>query len=134
RFYSKNNIDVSLGGLYLNSISQSNPSEGIKSLYLISTYTGNRASLSVGVGLYNANNQFGEKPIITISGEFFLFGNTKAILETWSITGSDGVLLLMGIRSIGEKLSSDFGLISAMPQYNNNGIAFLPWLNVSYSF
>lgn len=134
RFYSKNNLDFSIGGLYLSSFSQSAPSTAIKSLYLTSTYTGNRGSLSVGVGLFSANSQLGEKPLLTISGEFFMFEKTKAILETWTIDGYDGVLLLMGLRSIGERLSGDFGLISAMPQYNNRGIAFLPWLNISYSF
>jgi hypothetical protein len=135
RVFSKNNFDVSLGGFYLNTITQnSSPSEGIKSLFLISTYTGSRGSLSIGVGLFNDNNKWGEKPLITISAEYFMFEKTKAILETWSVYGYDGVLFFMGFRSIGEKISSDFGLISAMPQYNNRGIALLPWLNVAYSF
>ena len=123
------NFDASVGAIYL-AVPESDDGAGI--VYGVATYGTEKATLTFGVGFGFSGEDFTDKPILVLGGEFRISKSAKFITENWFVLSGDVNLLSFGVRFFGESLAADFGLIGSTE--SGDGFPFLPWVGFAYNF
>lgn len=89
-------------------------------------------AVTTGIGFGYAGNDVSGQPAIMLAGETRVGRRTKLISENYFVTGETGGVLTGGLRILGERLSVDVGVLTAIG--GGERFCCAPIVNFSYSF
>ena len=87
--------------------------------------------LSFTVGTAGNFSRSTDKNYTIFGAEIRLSERSKLMTESWFV-GKNGITAF-GVRSFGENIATDFGLVTALND-DSRGFPFLPWIGFSYIF
>ena len=124
-------FSVAGGALYINATEGG--SDGVGIVYGVSTYGGQNASLTFGLGWGFYGSDIADNPVIMVGGELRVSNSVKIISENWIPPNSDIVFVSFGFRFFGDNLAADLGFIHPAGS-RITGFPFIPWLGFAYNF
>jgi len=119
--------EVSIGTLALVA-----DGEAIGIAYGVGTFGTADHALTVGLGFGFAGSDFSSQPVAMIGGEVRADARVKLITENYFLPGETGAVISGGIRLIGERFSTDLGMMG-LAGGDAPGCC-LPVVNFSYAF
>ncbi len=130
--YNKNNRSFSVGAL-LGTVTGESGYGGI--FYGAGTFGPEDQAITIGTGFLFGGGDVVSTPIIMIGAEKQLGSRTKFITENYFMPGisANGVLSL-GIRIIGDRLTTDVAALTHTAVLNEGGFPLFPWVSFSYNF
>ncbi len=81
-------------------------------LFGTATYGTGDASLTGGLGYGYVDDDFADKPVVLVGGEWRFFRRLSFVTENWIFPEVDNPLISYGFRFFGENLSADIGLFT----------------------
>ncbi|MEO5510019.1 MAG: hypothetical protein ABIV28_04305 [Longimicrobiales bacterium] len=89
-------------------------------------------ALTGGIGYGYSGSDVAGEPAFMLGGETRIGQRTKLITENYFVAGVTGGILMGGLRILGERLTVDVGVLTAVG--GDETFCCLPLLNFSYSF
>jgi hypothetical protein len=106
--------------------------EGIGIAYGVGTFGSQDRAMTVGLGFGFAGSDFLSQPVAMIGGEVRANASVKLITENYFLPGETGAVISGGIRLIGERFSTDLGIMGFAGDGDTG--CCLPVVNFSYAF
>jgi hypothetical protein len=105
---------------------------GFGILYGVATLGSDDHALTAGIGYGYSGDDIAGEPAIMVGGETRASRRLKLITENYFIAGATGGILTGGIRYLGDRFTSDIGMMG----FIGGGESFccVPLVNFSYSF
>ena len=100
--------------------------------YGVGTFGSRDNAVTIGLGFGYAGGDFDSQPVAMIGAERRMSRRAKVITENYFLPGETGLVLSVGIRFIGERLSADVGIAGAAGDGEVG--CCVPLINVSYAF
>lgn len=119
-------LDVAVGTMHFFGIEDLNG--GIA--YAVGTHGQPDGAVTVGVGWGYSGSNVGSA-IIMLGGERRMSARTKFITENYISTKTGRGVLMYGVRLMGDRLSTDFHLLTP---YGESGLITFPSLNFTWKF
>lgn len=101
-------------------------------LYGVTTLGNADHALTAGLGYGYAGEDISGQPAIMIGGETRGSRRLKLITENYFVAGETGAILTGGIRFVGERFTSDIGILGGFG--GGESFCCVPLVNFSYSF
>ena len=98
----------------------------------IATYGTDDNSVTFGLGFGYADEDFADKPVVTVGGEYRLARRMWFVTENWVMPDVDDPLISYGIRFAGEDIAVDLAFVNVA-----SGEAILPgipYVSFVYNF
>ena len=106
--------------------------ETIGIVYGVTTVGTADQALTVGFGYGYAGDEISGQPAIMIGGETRASRRIKLISENYFVAGETGAILSGGIRYVGDRFTSDVGVLGAVA--GGESFCCIPLVNFSYTF
>lgn len=90
------------------------------------------ASLSMSLGYGFVDDEFADKPMITLGGEYRFARRASFVMENWVLPGTDQVPTFYGMRFFGEGLSVDLALVNLIGE--DFFFPGIPWIDFVFNF
>lgn len=124
-------VGVWIGGAPFNDEVEGDFTFGIA--YGVATWGGPDASFTLGGGYGFAEGKMARNPMVMAGATKRLSRRLAFVTENWVFPNvEDHPLVSAGLRTIGESLSWDFGLVTVMG--TGNGTVLFPWFGASWKF
>ena len=98
--------------------------------YGVGTFGTPDHALTLGVGFGYSGDDFSNQPVAMIGGEARLTRRLKAVTENYFLPGEEGLVFSVGLRFIGERISTDVGVAGFA---GSGAECCLPLINFSYA-
>lgn len=98
--------------------------------YGVATWGGPDGAITLGGGYGFAEGKLARNPVVMLGGTRRISRRVSLVTENWIFPNIDHPLVSGGVRTHGENLSWDFGLIT-MP---GSGTVFIPWFGAAWKF
>jgi hypothetical protein len=99
--------------------------------YVVSTFGGQKASFTTGIGYGYANGKLADNPAVMIGGDIRLSRRFGLVSENYVFGDAfDGPMVSLGARFFGERMAGDFGLVRSP---GGDGVVF-PYLGLVVNF
>ena len=119
--------DVALGALILTG-----SDSGLTGIaYGVVTHGGNEGAVTAGIGYGFAEGELASRPVLMLGGELRATSGIKLISENYMLPGGE-VLLSLGPRFFGERLTADLGL--AIPIAGDSEVIIFPLVNFVWNW
>lgn len=127
----ENKLNLGAGFLMGSVIGASGSNFGIP--FGVATYGSRNNNLSLGLGYAVASGELSSSPLITFSGMVRTGKRGYLVTENYIFTGDNsfGGLLMLGGRTVWNKLSLDYGGVIPL---NDEAFFIIPWLGFSIPF
>ncbi|MBT3499403.1 MAG: hypothetical protein HN463_11110 [Gemmatimonadales bacterium] len=122
--------DISLGTIVFFLDNLDNENIGIA--YGVGTFGSRDRALTAGLGLGYSGVDFSSQPVAMIGGETRVSRRVKLMTENYFLPGETGLVFSGGMRIIGERFSTDLGVVGTAGAAG--GTCCVPIVNFSYSF
>lgn len=119
--------DISIGSLIFFF-----DDENVGIAYGVGTFGDADRALTLGLGFGFSGADFSSQPVAMIGGEARVGRRTKLVTENYFLPGETGVVLSGGLRFIGQRFSTDVGVVGAVAE--DGGGCCVPIINFSYAF
>jgi hypothetical protein len=96
------------------------------------TFGTQEASLSMSLGYGFVDDEFADKPMITLGGEYRFASRASFVMENWILPGTDQVPTFYGMRFFGEGLSVDLALVNLIGE--DFFFPGIPWIDFVFNF
>ena len=106
--------------------------ETIGIMYGVTTVGSTDQALTAGLGYGYAGDDISGQPAIMIGGETRASRRIKLISENYFVAGETGAILTGGIRYVGDRFTSDVGILGALA--GGESFCCIPLVNFSYTF
>ena len=106
--------------------------ETIGIVYGVTTVGSTDQALTAGLGYGYAGDDISGQPAIMIGGETRASRRIKLISENYFVAGETGAILTGGIRYVGDRFTSDVGILGALA--GGESYCCIPLVNFSYTF
>ena len=106
--------------------------ETIGIVYGVTTVGTADQALTAGLGYGYAGDEISGQPAIMIGGETRASRRIKLISENYFVAGETGAILTGGIRYVGDRFTSDVGILGAVA--GGESFCCVPLVNFSYTF
>jgi hypothetical protein len=104
-------------------------------LYGAGTFGDGDASLTIGVGYGFAGGDIATKPALLVGGEKRISRRIALVTENYLLPTDDAeIVYSLGLRFMGEKLTTDLGLFRLLDQGDNNDFLGLPFVDFVFKF
>jgi hypothetical protein len=122
-------FNFAMGALWITIPDVDQP--GLGAGYGAATFGTTDNAVTVMAGYPFSTRHLKTKPIVMLGAERRLGGRSKGMAELWSVPGTDGVPLLVGLRWFSARLAIDFGVASVLGgrDITSKGLPVVPWLD-----
>lgn len=97
-------------------------------LYTVGTYGGPDRSLTFGLGYGFVDDKLADRPIVVLGGEYRLSNRIALVSENWAIPGTDGGIMIYGLRFIGMKMCVDFAFLTPVGAEQTVAIPYIDFV------
>ena len=125
-------VDTEAVNLSLGTILFLFDEEAVGIAYGVGTFGSEDHAVTAGVGFGYSGDEFESQPVAMIGAETRMSRRTKLVTENYFLPGETGVVFSGGIRIVGRRFSSDFGVFGYVDEFET--YCCLPVINVSYAF
>jgi len=125
---TSDNLDIACGMMYFNSTKHGSEGNGI--VYVVGTKGSSERAITLGLMWDYRGEELEKHPMGVIGGEIQISNTHKLIMENWFSTNSKSSMTSIGVRFIGPRVSSEFGLFTSL----DTGSSFSPWINMIFNF
>jgi hypothetical protein len=100
--------------------------------YVVGTFGGENRSFTTGIGYGYSNGKLSSSPALLFGGEMRVSRRMGLVSENYVFSDAfDGVLVSLGARFFGEKMSGDFGLVRPLGADDSY---FFPYIGLVVNF
>jgi hypothetical protein len=96
------------------------------------TFGTSNASLSMSLGYGFVDDEFADKPMVTLGGEYRFARRASFVMENWILPGTSQVPTFYGMRFFGEGLSVDLALVNLIGE--DFFFPGIPWIDFVFNF
>jgi hypothetical protein len=125
-------VDTEAADISLGTIVFFLDNENIGIAYGVGTFGSKDRALTAGLGLGYSGVDFSSQPVAMIGGETRVSRRVKLMTENYFLPGETGLVFSGGMRIIGERFSTDLGVVGTAGA--GGGTCCIPIVNLSYSF
>ena len=101
-------------------------------VYGVGTFGDRDKALSAGLGFFYSGDDVESEPAFMLGGEARVSRRIKLMTENYLLPDAVGVALSGGIRVIGERFTTEIGVVAAVS--DGDGACCIPLVNFSYAF
>ena len=106
--------------------------EAVGIVYGVGTFGDTDKAVSAGLGFFYSGDEVQNEPAFMLGGEARVSRRIKLITENYLLPDAVGVVLSGGIRVIGERFTTEIGVVAAVS--DGAAACCLPLINFSYAF